>query len=372
MLRKDIYMDILEKYNIELHDELNPRIWDEDNQLKPKIKKGILDIVNEFVDYIEYDLPVVDIVIVGSNASYNYTDKSDLDIHLIVNFENIDENKALVNALCQSWKTLFNKSYDIKLGGQHAELYVEDMQTSTNSNGIYSVTNDKWLKYPTQIHIPQNLDIEDDLVRVEIEIENALDSNDLQEVEKMIDWLYYQRKLALQLHGEFSVGNLIFKAVRNDGLLDKLKEKRLELKSGELTVEHFDKRKLIRHFSKHWFEYAKTDDRFSKMLNYMMMYDDFAEHIIKSKNFGKSTETDKFDIVGLVAKDSEGIPHCCKYCVSTQDAVFYDEPNDTVSMYKIPLDKFNKNFVPGGQNYVSEFPGKGKIDIDIVNADKNS
>jgi len=187
-------------------------------------------------------LPIIDIVIVGSNANYNYTPQSDLDIHLIVNFDNIDENKELVNALCQSWKSLFNKAYDVTLGGQPAELYIEDMQTSANSNGIYSVMQDRWLKYPQPLTVPKDIDIEDDLLPIKIEIENILESNELDKVTKMIDWLYYQRKLAIQLDGEFSLGNLIFKAIRNEGLLDKLKEKQLELKSKELTVEGFNEK----------------------------------------------------------------------------------------------------------------------------------
>ena len=38
--------------------------------------------------------------------------------------------------------------------------------------------------------------------------------------------------------GEFGKGNLIFKAIRNDGLLDELKEKRNEIKSKELSLEN--------------------------------------------------------------------------------------------------------------------------------------
>lgn len=226
----------LEKYDIEIHNYLNPSIWEEDGQLRSKIRQGILDIVDEFKNYIDFELPIIDIVIVGSNASYNYTSNSDLDIHLIVNFDNIDENKELVNNLCQSWKSLFNKSYDIMLGGQPVEMYIEDMETSTNSNGIYSVIQDRWLKYPEPIEIPE-FNIDRELEEVKVEIDDALNSNNYDEVSRIIDWLYYQRKLALQLEGEFSVGNLIFKAIRNEGLLDKLKEEKLRLRSEELTVE---------------------------------------------------------------------------------------------------------------------------------------
>lgn len=230
-------MSILEEYNIEIHDELNPRIWDGD-ELNPRIKQGILRVVDEFQKYIGYDLPIVDIVLVGSNASYNYTKHSDLDVHLILNFDNIDDNSELVNMLCQGWKSQFNSAYDISLGGQNVELYCEDMQTSTNSNGIYSVMQDKWLKYPQPIEIPsESVDIEPYLDPIRVEIEDALNGNSSEDVIKMIDWLYYQRKLALQTQGEFSVGNLVFKAIRNEGLLDALKDKRNELRSKELTVE---------------------------------------------------------------------------------------------------------------------------------------
>lgn len=233
-------MMLLEEYNIEIHDELNPRIWDGD-ELRPRIKQGVLRVVDEFQDYIGYQLPIVDIVLVGSNASYNYTEHSDLDVHLILNFENIDDNKELVNMLCQGWKSSFNSAYDIQLGGQDVELYCEDMMTSTNSNGIYSVLQDRWLKYPQPIEIPKDsIDIESFVQPVKVEAEDVLNFGSLEDVEKMIDWLYYQRKLALQTDGEFSVGNLVFKTIRNEGLLDKLKDRRYELKSKELTVEKLD------------------------------------------------------------------------------------------------------------------------------------
>lgn len=235
-------MMLVEEYNIELHDTLNPRIWDGD-ELRPRIKQGVMRVVDEFQEYIGYKLPIVDVVLVGSNASYNYTEHSDLDIHLILNFENIDDNKELVGMLCQGWKSSFNNAYDIRLGGQDVELYCEDMMTSTNSNGIYSVLQDRWLKYPQPIELPkEQIDIEPYVQPVMVEVEDALNGDSLENIEHMIDWLYYQRKLALQTEGEFSVGNLVFKAIRNEGLLDKLKERRLELRSKALTVEGLRKR----------------------------------------------------------------------------------------------------------------------------------
>ena len=45
------------------------------------------------------------------------------------------------------------------------------------------------------------------------------------------------RKTGLEVGGRLSDGNLIFKEVRNSGMLDALKEKRNELKSFALTLE---------------------------------------------------------------------------------------------------------------------------------------
>ena len=73
----------------EVHNQLNPKLWDND-KLKCEVKEKILQIVEYFKNYIDFPLDIVDINLVGSNASFNYTANSDLDIHIIVSFEFID------------------------------------------------------------------------------------------------------------------------------------------------------------------------------------------------------------------------------------------------------------------------------------------
>ena len=70
---------------IEVHDTLNPKLWNSDNTLKPEVYEKLTDIYEEFIRFIDLPLNIVDVEIVGSNASYNYNDTSDIDFHIIVN-----------------------------------------------------------------------------------------------------------------------------------------------------------------------------------------------------------------------------------------------------------------------------------------------
>ena len=79
--------------DIEKHDTLNPKLWNSDNTLKKEVREAILRIVDDFVSKLKEDeikLELKDIKLVGSNCSYNYTDKSDLDIHLVADTETLE------------------------------------------------------------------------------------------------------------------------------------------------------------------------------------------------------------------------------------------------------------------------------------------
>ena len=55
----------------EVHNELNPLLWDKNNKLHEDVKTKIVNIVNQFLASIDLDIQAIDVVIVGSNASYN-------------------------------------------------------------------------------------------------------------------------------------------------------------------------------------------------------------------------------------------------------------------------------------------------------------
>jgi predicted nucleotidyltransferase len=131
--------------NIEKHEELNPILF-EDNKIKSEIREKCLEIVDVFLeDFKEnnIELEVKDIIITGSNASYNYTKDSDIDIHIVADTSNLEDPNKLYPLIYDAYKSLFNKRLEIKFYDIPVEVYVETQETPLVSNGVYSIKNDE-------------------------------------------------------------------------------------------------------------------------------------------------------------------------------------------------------------------------------------
>lgn len=223
-----------------LNDTLNPLIWNENDTLKQDVKVSLLNIVNKFLEGLDKNnirVDVRDARIVGSNASYNYTLNSDLDIHVIVNMNIFDEEtKRIMNLIYNYYKSSFNDKYNIKVKGINVELYIEEEGQEAVSNGIYSLYKDEWIKKPQLLEEPQ-VNIDEPLnymVNKYLDIELM---NNKEKAQSFLDTLYINRVRSLALEGEFGVDNLIFKEFRNRGYIDKLKEIIKEGESKELSLE---------------------------------------------------------------------------------------------------------------------------------------
>ena len=225
---------ILEKF--EKHEQLNDKLFSNE-KLKKDVRDKLLEIVEEFKDYIDVDIKVLDVLLVGSNASYNYTDNSDIDLHIVTNFDYMEDTTSVISQILFNLeRSLFNKAYDISIKDIPVEVYVEDVNANTASNGIYSVLEDMWIKKPKHIDIPE-IDISKILKQWKDKIEKVLENPTIEKIENIIDMLYLIRKNSILVDGEYSTGNFLFKELRNLGYLDKLKEKLNKLKSQELSLE---------------------------------------------------------------------------------------------------------------------------------------
>ena len=226
------------KEALELHNNLNPAIWTKDETLLPEVEDRLFKIVNKFQSECYLPLDIVDVHLVGSNASFNYNRYSDLDVHIVVNFDLIDASKEVLLAAYNLQKAKFNQDYDISIHGVNVEMYIEDINSMTASNGIYSLYNKKWIKKPIRKEYPK---LDDRFYttanKLADKIRGVLANGDFVEITKMINMLYMMRKNGLATDGEFSVGNLLFKEIRNLGLLDDLKHKLKEIQSQQLTLE---------------------------------------------------------------------------------------------------------------------------------------
>lgn len=258
--------------------ELNPKIYLPDNRMKPEVRDRLIEISEEFLSQIaetsqsKINFDVLDVRVVGSNAGYNYTEHSDLDLHLVLNFDDIcKEHPEVVQCLFNSEKSRFNLNYDITVKGIGVEVYVEDVRASTISNGIYSVLYDHWIKVPykdqttSRPALALNPKEYDTWVNI---VEDKLNNEEetSQSVKSMINSLYMIRKNSLESEGELGTGNFIFKQIRSKGLLDKLKDKYYELRSKELTLEGVNRSMKIENLSPQEGDRVRMD-HYSKLNN---------------------------------------------------------------------------------------------------------
>ena len=255
--------------DIEKHDTLNQKLFGSDDKLKPEIVSKIKEIVNTFIENLTEDnikIVVKDIILIGSNVSYNYTKDSDLDIHIIADTKQLDCPTELYSALYSAYRSLFNKNFEIDFYGIPVEIFVETEQTNTVSNGVYSVLKNEWIKHPIQQDIPEidrpKFDaefaswedrynkiyklakdvglIEDTVTEDLTGYETALETK----IESFIEDIYQLRKVSIPIGGEYSTGNLIFKEVRNRGYLDLLKQLKNKLKAKQLSLHDQEKDQL--------------------------------------------------------------------------------------------------------------------------------
>lgn len=218
------------------HDKLNPLLW-EGTELKTEVRFKLLQIAKHFIEYLDVpDLDLRDITISGSNAAYGYSDTSDIDLHLIVA---IPEEHPEFTELFDAKKNQYNFNYDITIHDIDVELYVQPAGQEHVSAGIYSVLDDKWLSEPKY----SKPDINDKEVRSKARnyssrINQALKSDNLDHVNRVLDELKKLRKDGLDRAGEYSVENLAFKLLRARGRMDKLWKHQSRLESKRLSLEN--------------------------------------------------------------------------------------------------------------------------------------
>jgi hypothetical protein len=213
---------------------LNPKIW-QGNELDPQVISKLKDIAEAFEEFVGIDLDVVDYTITGSNANYTWTEYSDLDLHLIIPGTPTDEQRELFTAK----KALWAEQHTITIKGLPVETYIQGQDEPHHSTGVYSIVRDQWLTKPKKIKPRVNdAAVEAKKDSVMRELEAAMLSKDLEKLRAVKEKITKMRKAGLERAGEWSVENLVFKILRNLGMIDQLTEKIRELEDQELSLEN--------------------------------------------------------------------------------------------------------------------------------------
>jgi pyrimidine deaminase RibD-like protein len=227
--------------NIAYHNRLNPATWTGD-QMRPEVRERLLAIVGTFVDYLEIpNFEVIDIVLTGSMSNYNWTRFSDFDLHVVTDYNDL-QCDDLAEALYQAKKKIWNDAHNIRIRGHDVELYVEDVKQPPVSQGVFSISTNRWVHTPKYLQ-PKistgavNHKVQDLLVQIRHALATADDSRD---IKRITDKLRKMRRAGLDAGGEFSVENLAFKVVRNLGYLDRLSKAYHTTQDREFSMESVD------------------------------------------------------------------------------------------------------------------------------------
>lgn len=221
-----------------IKDELSQKVWN-DFKLKDEIKEQLITIGQDFFEKTEIEVDVKDIVFCGSLCNYNWSEKySDFDLHIIIDFNDVNEDYELVEKLCDYAKKMWNSQHDIKIKEYDVEIAIQDENDlsealkTTRMGGVYSLLNNKWIKKPTKVEFEPDEDLikeKSKTLMMKIDDIEESDNIDYDDLKEKIDSVWKKikdfRKSGLESEsGEFSIGNLVFKLLRRNGYISKIME----------------------------------------------------------------------------------------------------------------------------------------------------
>lgn len=223
---------------------LNDKIWQKDGKIVPSVREKLLQISKRFLEDFITPVTVKNIYIVGSLASYQWTPTSDIDVHLTVDINEPHADKS-VDDYFDLKKDHFNKSHNIFIKGYKVEININEEEAERKQfwkdKPVYDLYNDKWIKKPNantrRLNDPVVLEICD-------YFEKKIDRLTQQEApyydfKKLKNTIKALRKRGLENDGEYSLGNLVFKQLRNSGANKRLFEFKNDMEDKELSLEKF-------------------------------------------------------------------------------------------------------------------------------------
>jgi len=229
---------------LEFHDTLNPDLWEIHHRatdglpvLKADVRARLLSDAKTFISKLaDPQIRILDIILTGSNAAYNYTPLSDIDVHIITDFSKLDYARVASEYFADK-KKIWETKYNIMVKGHPVEFYVQDVNDPLVANGEYSLVTNRWIKLPGRIPPPED----DRALKAKVEslkarISKAIHSKDIAKIHALQVRLKKMRMSGLQHGGEYSVENLAYKILRNDKDIGKLKAARMRVLDRRLSL----------------------------------------------------------------------------------------------------------------------------------------
>jgi len=213
-----------------LHDELSTDVWT-DFVIDENIREELVKIGKDFFDSLELKVDIKDIILTGSLCNYNYSKYSDFDVHIIIDYNEVNDDTEIVEKYLGYAKKIWVMEHNILIKNYDVEVYCQNIHEVHIANGQFSLLNDKWIKKPSK----ENFKPDEQLIREKAEIIMEI----IDDIEKMFNsgktydellpkikviWkkIKDNRKAGLEKDGELSTENLVFKLLRRNGYIEKL------------------------------------------------------------------------------------------------------------------------------------------------------
>jgi predicted nucleotidyltransferase len=233
-----------------LRSELNQKVWTPDNQLRPEVRQALVDIANSFFESIDLDLEIKDVLFTGSLANYGWTEGSDIDLHIIVEYGDLGEIEFLEDYLYLKKKNWID-GHNISIYGFEVEPFAKDVENEFDYKAIYSILNNEWVVAPRKDKPTidfgtvkeKSASIMNDIDKIVAIKDNT---QQYEAAEKLKEKLGGLRNIGLHKSGEYSNENLIYKTLRRAGYLDKLGDAKSGAFDKKLSLNEGVKKNVIK------------------------------------------------------------------------------------------------------------------------------
>jgi hypothetical protein len=228
------------KISLEYHEQLNPKLW-EGEELKPEVRQKLIQFADAWAKFAKIPENIIlDVIMTGGNANYNYTSKSDIDVHVVIDRNALGSDRELIDEYLQDKKVLWTLTHKIKVLGYSIEPYAQDNSDRYPQNqGVYSLKRARWVQLPNKGEYDWQNDI--GLKRKVLFYKKLIDQiiqdkMDMGAVRDLKNKIKTMRAASIAKGGEFSFENLVFKELRNRGYLDKLNRYSQTMRDKELSL----------------------------------------------------------------------------------------------------------------------------------------
>jgi predicted nucleotidyltransferase len=234
----------VEESSFEMQPNLQPEFW-HDNKIWPQVQKRLLAIVEDFIEGLEIEVSIEDIRLTGSLANYNWSKYSDVDVHIIVDFAEIDEDTQLVKSFFDAARARWNILHAIDIYGFQVELYVENTSDVHHSSGLYSLLDTEWITEPSRRDVEIDFvtarkksdDIETRINLIGRMIDAGKLKSGLKSIERIKHKIRRMRQAGLNSpQKEFSPENIAFKILRRNDTLARLADMKYNAYDTKMSI----------------------------------------------------------------------------------------------------------------------------------------